>query len=461
MITPPDDWPYPFSEADWHSCLNVLQHATLEPDQVPDLEAFKTLVSGIYKAARKNKRKAQLQARQDHDLQLLAATERVQVEMPSSASAPAEAQLFQGKYCYSCKEKYHQVDSYYHRLCPNCADLNRQRRNHSLDLSGRIALVTGGRIKIGYATALRLLRSQAQVWVTTRFPAQAAHAFAQEPDFDQWKSRLKIVGLDLLNLGALEATIAELYQTLPHLDILINNAALTLWQPPDYYQALVRQESLLQGKTSELGLLAEFHIQQSQPVQQVQSPLFQRDSLSAPGEGTILDTFSALPSPVSADHNSWLLELDQIPAREMLEVQVINQIAPMMLCSQLKGLMLRSPFEWRWIVNVTAIEGQFSDPLKQSKHVHTNAAKAGLNMLTRTAASAYAQDKILMNAVDPGWVSSDQHAAKQAQAGKVPHKIPPLALEDASARICAPILDSLAGNPVWGKLLKNYQAIDW
>jgi hypothetical protein len=202
MITPPDDWPYPFSEADWHSCLNVLQHATLEPDQVPDLEAFKTLVTGIYKAARKNKRKAQLQARQSHDLQLLAATERVQAELPSSASAPSETQLFQGKYCYSCKEKYHQVDSYYHRLCPDCAQFNRQRRAQELDLSGRIALVTGGRIKIGHATALRLLRSQAQVWVTTRFPAQAAQTFAQEPDFAHWQTRLKIIGLDLLNLGA-------------------------------------------------------------------------------------------------------------------------------------------------------------------------------------------------------------------------------------------------------------------
>jgi NAD(P)-dependent dehydrogenase (short-subunit alcohol dehydrogenase family) len=447
MNNPPQDWPYPFSEEDWQSCLNVLQHAALEPDQVPDLEAFKTLVTGIYKAARKHKRKAQLQARQEHDLQLLAATERVQAELPSSASAPAEAQLFQGKYCYSCKEKYHQVDSYYHRLCPDCADLNRQHRNHSLDLSGRIALVTGGRIKIGYATALRLLRSQAQVWVTTRFPAQAAQTFALEPDFDQWQSRLKIVGLDLLNLGDLESLIASLYQTLPHLDILINNAALTLWQPPAYYQALLATESHLQGEVAALGLLANMP----------HHPALLRATDQVPNWTTL----QTLPSPVSADHNSWLLELDQIPAREMLEVQVINQIAPMMLCSQLKSLMLRSPFEWRWIVNVTAIEGQFSDPLKQSKHVHTNAAKAGLNMLTRTAASAYAQDKILMNAVDPGWVSSDQHAAKQAQTGKVPHKIPPLALEDASARICAPILDCLAGYPVWGKLLKNYQIIDW
>ncbi len=239
---------------------------------------------------------------------------------------------------------------------------------------------------------------------------------------------------------------------------MINNAALTLWQPPAHYQALSDQDALLLGSVRPLGLLAEPQIPQ---VQQRPSGLVQQDRFSPPVTGVVWETFQPLPSPVSAEHNSWLLELDQIPAREMLEVQVINQIAPMMLCSQLKGLMQRSPFEWRWIVNVTAIEGQFSDPLKQSKHVHTNAAKAALNMLTRTAASAYAQDKILMNAVDPGWVSSDQHAAKQAQTGKVPHKIPPLAMEDASARICAPILDCLSGQPIWGKLLKNYQVIDW
>jgi NAD(P)-dependent dehydrogenase (short-subunit alcohol dehydrogenase family) len=452
-----ENWPYPFSPADWQACLRVLQATLTEPDQVPDLETFKTLVSGTYKQARKQKRKQSLNERQEHDQAVIASTERVQQELAATGPTPPNLALFQAKYCYSCKSQYHQVDHYYHRLCPACAALNKTHREFKLDLSGRIALVTGGRIKIGYATALRLLRSQAQVWVTSRFPAQAAACFAQEPDFENWRQNLKILGLDLLNLGGLEDFIQYLYQVMPHLDILINNAALTLWQPPIFYQTLREQENLLEPQFKDLGLILNGPL--SAAALQVQSETLEsnRNSFTR----TSANGFN-LPQIIPAnDHNSWRLELEQIPAREMLEVQVINQIAPMMLCSQLKGLMLCSPFEQRWIINVTAVEGQFSDPLKQSKHAHTNAAKAGLNMLTRTAAAAYAQAGILMNAVDPGWVSSDQHAAKHAVSGIEAHKVPPLDLDDASARLCAPIYDSLQGQPIWGKLLKNYQIVDW
>ncbi|MGV3523237.1 MAG: SDR family NAD(P)-dependent oxidoreductase [Candidatus Sericytochromatia bacterium] len=439
------DWPHPYSEQDWLGCLRVLEAASETPDQVPDLQRFKTLVSGIYKAARKQKRKDSETARTAHDEALLNATGRVQQQEPDTAHPQGDTQLLKSRFCYSCKALYQQLDSYYHRLCPDCAQLHRERRALNPDLSGRLALVTGGRIKIGHATALRLLRGGAQVYVTSRFPALATAQFAAAADYAAWRDRLQIVGLDLLHLGGLEALIAQLYDRLPHLDILINNAALTLWQAPPIYRALQQQESQARLEL-EPGLLANAGASKAEMA------------LPALMLGTHAHSPQAAPD---GSHNSWLLELDQVPAREMLEVMVINQVAPMMLCSQLKALMQRSPHPERWIVNVTAIEGQFSDPLKQSKHAHTNAAKAGLNMLTRTAASAYAEDGILMNAVDPGWVSVDQHALKYAQQEPRAQQIPPLHTDDAAARICAPIYDSLLGQPQWGKLFKNYEVCDW
>lgn len=53
--------------------------------------------------------------------------------------------------------------------------------------------------------------------------------------------------------------------------------------------------------------------------------------------------------------------------------------------------MLQSPAEDRYIVNVSAMEGQFYRKNKSSKHPHTNMAKAALNMMTRTCANEFAK----------------------------------------------------------------------
>lgn len=436
MNPDPDYWPYDYSEQDWQACLRVLQNAARQPDAVPELQAFKTLISGIYKTARRQHRHERAEERLAHDQALLKATGKVR---GSASQLAAGARLLKPVYCYSCKTAYTELDVYYHRLCPPCAEEHRARRGQLPNLCGRYALVTGGRIKIGHAAALRLLRCGAEVWVTSRFPALAAVEFGKAADYLDWRDRLHFLGLDLLDLGGLEVLIARLYDELPQLDILINNAALTLWQPPAAKRFLQTQEAELQGT----GIPAAVDLNALLPV-----PLSGESPHS--------------PQPaLDGSHNSWLLELERVPAREMLEVTVINQVAPMMLCSQLKGLMLRSPHPLRWIVNVTAIEGQFSDSLKMTQHAHTNAAKAALNMITRTIAVAYAADGILVNAVDPGWVSVDQHAHKYDPHSPVPRQVPPLDGEDAAARILAPIHDAFAGQLHVGKLFKNYRICDW
>ena len=77
-------------------------------------------------------------------------------------------------------------------LCCQCAEHNWSKRFQRADLKGRVALVTGGRIKIGYETVLKLVRDGARVITTTRFPADAANRFCKEKDFSEWNDRLQI-----------------------------------------------------------------------------------------------------------------------------------------------------------------------------------------------------------------------------------------------------------------------------
>ena len=146
--------------------------------------------------------------------------------------------------CYICKAQYTEVHFFYHLLCPECADFNYRMRDLHADLTGRTALVTGGRVKIGFQTVLRLLRDGAKVIVTTRFPRAAAGRFHAEPDSDQWVDRLNVYGLDLRNIPAVELFARHLLDTEPFLDILIHNAAQTVSRPPGFYNELVLREKV-------------------------------------------------------------------------------------------------------------------------------------------------------------------------------------------------------------------------
>ena len=96
------------------------------------------------------------------------------------------------QHCYTCKQKYSVIHHFYDQLCPPCAELNFRKRTELADLKGRVALLTGGRVKIGYQAGLKLLRSGAQLIVTTRFPRDSAARYAREPDFAEWAQRLHI-----------------------------------------------------------------------------------------------------------------------------------------------------------------------------------------------------------------------------------------------------------------------------
>ncbi len=160
--------------------------------------------------------------------------------------------------------------------------------------------------------------------------------------------------------------------------------------------------------------------------------------------------------------NSWRMTLANVPSPEMLEVQLVNSVAPFILCAKLKELMMRHPTGEKHIVNVSAMEGQFARGTKTDKHPHTNMAKAALNMMTLTSAPDYAAHGIFMNAVDTGWVTDEDPIALSTRKTEVHDFQPPLDIVDGAARICDPFFAGLlSGEHVWGKFLKDYAPTAW
>ncbi|MFB2919231.1 MULTISPECIES: SDR family NAD(P)-dependent oxidoreductase [Aerosakkonema] len=367
------------------------------------------------------------------------------------------------------------------------------KRNQTADLQGLFALITGARVNIGYAVALRLLRAGATVIATTRFPHDAATRYAKESDFCKWKNRLQIYGLDLRNLANVERFTQHIVSFYPALDIIINNAAQTIRRPPAFYQHLVDFESLsldelpeeiqpllvrdrylaiskLNEETkflgSDEGKYFKDAIAPNNLSLAINSPLTSQLALF-PGDNQH-DAALFPPGMYEEDgqqidlraFNSWLMKDDEVSILELLEVHVINAIAPFIINSRLKQLMNKKETS-KYIVNVSSMEGRFNGVDKPWRHPHTNMAKASLHMMTRTCAKEYAKHNIFMNCVDPGWISF-QHPYQMAKAMQERGNKPPFDAIDAAARICNPIYVGFnEGRNLFGKFFKDYTETEW
>lgn len=378
-------------------------------------------------------------------------------EPQSAAGCESGPALDQALNCYVCKQPFRQPHRFYDSLCRECGEYNYAKRSQSADLTGHCALVTGARVKIGFQAALKLLRAGARVIVTTRFPVDAAERYAAEADYARFSSRLQIHGLDLRHSPSVEQFSRHLLQALPRLDYILNNACQTVRRPAAFFAHLLEKEAaplaslpaVLQGP-----LLAQ-GIRPGVPMRA--SGLLHDDEQLFPTHRYDEDQQQVDLRTV----NSWRLRLHEVDTPELLEVHLVNAIAPYILNARLKPLMLATPGAHKHIVNVSAMEGQFYRTTKTERHPHTNMAKAALNMMTRTSAPDYFRDGIHMNAVDTGWVTDEDpavHAARKAELGFAP----PLDIIDGAARIVDPIFEGhRTGTHVWGQFLKDYRPAPW
>ena len=395
--------------------------------------------------------------------------------------------------CYVCKSLFSKLHHFYDSMCNDCGDYNYAKRYQSADLSSQVAVITGSRLKIGYHITLMLLKAGATVIATTRFPVDSALRFSKEEDFDQWGHRLHIHGLDLRHIPSVELFCDYVEKKFNRLDILINNAAQTVRRPSGFFQHLMANEELaFEALPSSIKDLLKSHFQCTQEIEFSSSTYNKNNELPVTWHG--IDPGLGLRSsaklsqiPYSFDSslkskeifpegkldadlqqvdlrktNSWRLKLGEIETLEMIEVQLVNAVAPFVLCNRLSTLMRKTNTGQKHIVNVSAMEGKFHRFKKISRHPHTNMAKAALNMLTHTSASEFAKDGVFMNAVDTGWVT-DEDPVELSRKKEIEHDFqPPLDIVDGAARVMDPLLDGINTGKHWcGKFLKDYRPIDW
>ncbi|WP_035844406.1 SDR family oxidoreductase [Kitasatospora azatica] len=420
------------------------------------------IAESFVRDGRKQRRKAQRLQDVAADAALLAGTatgalaRREDAPLPVPVAAPAPVgELRRPRRCYVCKGSYRQADGFYHQLCPDCARDNSAYRAISTDLRGRRVLLTGGRVKIGFQLALMMLRDGAELIVTSRFPQDTVRRFQAAPGSEGWLERLRVVGIDLRDPRQVLGLCEELRAEGRPLDILVNNAAQTVRRPPEAYALLVAGES-----ADELPPAARRAIRHAPGFTAIPAPTNELTAgLALPSTvAALADEAGLLPD--TAPSNSWSARLGQLDPTEVLETQLVNALAPALLCDRLLPLLLAAPHPNRYIVNVTAVEGRFAVRHKTPGHPHTNMAKAALNMLTRTSAAALAEQGVHMCAVDTGWITDENPAPKKARIAARGFRTP-LDIVDGAARVYHPIVQGEAGAPLSGVFLKDYQQAQW
>ena len=481
--------------------LRTLAAAERLPIEHPDAVAIQRATAGLYKTVKRRRRSERRGAIAANDEEVTQATatgaqgriddETQGLPLRSRTAGGSAGTLLRARACYVCKQRYREVDAFYHQLCPECAAEHHAHRDARTDLRGRRALLTGGRAKIGMYIALRLLRDGAHTTITTRFPRDAARRFAAMDDSGAWLDRLVIVGIDLRDPSQVEALAEKVIGRGP-LDILINNAAQTVRRSPGAYSALAAAESspaVEEGSaTPEVILLgASATIHPAALSAGLRAPS-RGDSRTGPADrprgapvathpvtalalragsasveriaaNTAIDAGGLVPD--MAPSNSWVQRVEEVDPLELLEVQLCNVSAPFILVSRLRAALAASPARRKYIVNVSAMEGQFGRGYKGPGHPHTNMAKAAVNMLTRTSAQELLEtDGILMTSVDTGWITDERpHPTKMRLADAGFHA--PLDLVDGAARVYDPIVRGERGEDVYGCFLKDYAPSAW
>lgn len=385
--------------------------------------------------------------------------------------------------CYICKNKINDCNDVENarrsvEMCDDCRNLNTIKRSIKADLRGKVAIVTGARVKIGWETVIRLLECGCKVIITTRFPADAEDRYRAHPKYEEFKHLLTIYGVDLRYLKDIHKFVNFVHDNFDRLDILIHNAAQTLRRPREFFKHLIQKEidntklkitndtkmlCINDKSSNEVNCTSTIICQQSQNdiltvsdcngahlMVKVLEPLTNESSIFFP-EGQYDKNNEQIDL---RQYNTWISTLGDIDVSECAELMSINVFAPFVMNQCFKDLMNKSCGSY--IVNVSSMEGVFYYDNKTSNHPQTNMAKAALNMMTRTSAYEYAkQYKIYMVSVDTGWVTNEYPTGLSTV-------IEPLDNLDGACRVLDPVLNYFnGGSPVYGVFLKDYMKSDW
>ncbi|PGH06434.1 hypothetical protein AJ79_06524 [Helicocarpus griseus UAMH5409] len=421
-------------------------------------------------------------------------------------------------YCYICRFKFTRSHRLYPALCLPCGNFNLAGSEASLpenlDLTGMTALVTGGRVHLGYHTVIRLLRCGARVIASSRYPRDAETKYQKEPDFEDWAHRLRIVGADFRSAKDAFRLIHVVKKVLSQwkddgnggkfkgLNILINNAAQTLTDPLKSESRAANKEECLQTKTAIGSLLVDDDNGYQARVKGGMA-ISWSSKLEGPSQfllenvpGNNVEEFEHAKHPPQkglrgdivleedGGKSSWTQTLQEIPYEDMISAHSVNAFVPLILCRELLPLMamgdeltIGSPTEAiadpedntttqhaatvaarGYIINISSREGLFEETpdhsQKAGRHVHTNMSKAAINMITETeAAHTWTMHRVAMNTVDPGYMS----AAPEYQRSEGC----PIGFEDGAARVLWPIVVGVKhGAPVWGRFLKHFGEVN-
>ncbi|ETV83152.1 hypothetical protein, variant [Aphanomyces astaci] len=402
-----------------------------------------------------------------------------------------KVELNKQRSCYTCKVRYEALHHFYDQLCPTCAEVNYTKRMQSADLHGKVALVTGARVKIGYHTALKLLLAGATVIATSRFPHDTAERYAAHPEYATFKHRLHVFGIDFRDLVHLEHFLDHVLQTYTRLDVVVHNACQTIRRPTTYYAHMMPKEAT---PFAQLSPDVQTTVQQHHAFTDT---LHRHDAMLADGRKSAAATGathmpSSIPSALKSqvpmlleDHdmssslfpqgrtdvngqqldlrttNSWVLKMGQVTTPEVAEVFAINTLAPFIMNSRLRALMEKTDAKAKYIINVSAMEGKFYR-YKTPNHPHTNMAKAALNMMTRTCAEELSKHGIYMNSVDTGWINDENPLEKAHKYAETANFQTPIDEIDAAARILDPVFVGYNTHKnAFGLFFKDYHETEW
>lgn len=472
-------------------CLSVLEELDeLEVDH-PDAIAVRRATAGVYRTVKQRRRQERRAAKTAHDKAVTESTatgsaQRIDDEtegiLPSSVTEEGQIAgiLQRPRSCYTCKTRFVEVDYFYHQLCPDCARLNRGKRDARADLTGKRA--AHGRPR----QDRHVHRAEA---AARRRPHDDHHPLPQgrHPPL-QGHGRLR--GLDAPPGGRRHRPARPGTGRGPRrpgrrgrpLDILVNNATQTVRRLPSAYAALVDGESAplpagalpahhvigafnsgaVHALTGSAALPAGVSGLDAQQVADL-ALVAGNASVARHLDGTAIDAGGLVPDVV--DTNTWVQTIEQISPVELLETQLCNYTAPFILISALRPAMAdaakKAPSKRAYVVNVSAMEGVFGRGYKGAGHPNTNAAKAAMNMVTRTSGQEMFQsDGILMTSVDTGWITDERpHYDKLRLAGEGFHA--PLDLVDGAARVYDPIVRGEQGEDLYGVFLKDYAPGKW